>query len=153
MPAEGNPMKRISIVFAVLLSACASAPDQPPGAEANTNQILAGRWMSTKRDSKCVRYVDFRPDGTMSLVDGDARIDARYRLSGRATPKGLYKLDATVIKENVGKDCDGNASADPIPPGLEFELGYIWMDGSKSVFMMCEQDSYAYCEEPMQRVR
>ena len=146
-------MKRISIIFAVLISACAFAPEQAPESGALTNQILAGRWTSTKPDVKCIRYVDFRPDGTMSLVDGAARIDASYRLSGSATPKGMYKLDAVVIKESVGKDCEGNTSEEPIPPGLPFELGYIWMDASKSVFLMCEQDGYAYCQDPMHRVR
>ena len=118
-----------------------------------TNEILAGRWMAPKPGAACLRYVEFRRDGTMTLVDGEARIDASYRLAGRPTAKGMYKLDATVTRETVGKDCAGNTSVEPIPPGLAFDLGYVWLDASKSVFMMCEQDSYGYCEEPMHRLK
>ena len=146
-------MKRSSVAIAVLVSACASTPERAPESGALTNQILAGRWAPNKPEAKCVRFVEFRPDGSMSLIDGAALIDATYRLSGSATPKGMYRLEAVVTRESVGKDCEGNTSEEPIPPGLAFDMGYIWMDASKNVFLMCEQDGYAYCQEAMHRVR
>lgn len=138
-----------------LLGACAApAPVSVFESAGNVNQILLGSWTPAQpKSGGCVHIIEFTADSLISITSGASQIVGRYRLSDRANARGLYRMQITLVSERLGRDCDGGENTAPGVPGDSGDLGYIWVDAAKDLFMLCEEDNFNYCGVPMRRVR
>jgi hypothetical protein len=141
------------LAAAVVLAGCAAqAPVSESGG--NVNQILLGSWTPAQpKPGGCLHTIDFSAASVVTITSGAAQIVGRYRLADRANARGLYRMQITLISEKPGRDCDGGENTEPGVAGDSADLGYIWVDPAKDVFMLCEEDSFSFCGVPMRRVR
>jgi hypothetical protein len=139
-------MKKFANAFLLGLAFSGAASAQAP---ASVEQTLVGRWEWINPEKKCREVLEVRPKGLVVLYSGTGRFDGTYEISARPSPRGLYRLVMKTPKSaEKRKDCTG--SEEELP---EVEAGYIWIDGTKEMFMFCEEDNFTYCTPPVHRAR
>lgn len=144
-----------AVAVVVLLAACAApAPVSVLESGGNVNQILLGSWTPAQpKPGGCVHVIEFSSASVVTITSGASQIVGRYRLSDRASARGLYRMQITLLSERLGRDCDGGENPEPGVPGDSGDLGFIWVDADKDVFILCEEDNFNFCGVPMRRVR
>ena len=124
-------MSRVVACLALLLAACAGTPKEPAP---NANGLLVGAWANGEPGSKCMEQFEFRADGTLVYASGGgARMEGQFELSANPSARGLRVM---IVREG----------------GTILE-SYIWIDPGKDLFLACAEDSFAYCDIPMRRIR
>ena len=137
-------MKRLIVLIALALSACAASNLRPtPSAD----HPIIGKWTWTLPDGKCSETYDFRTDATTFVTSGEEVAESTYEISAAPSPNGFYKIVDTVTKTNGSRDCAGQ----PTPIG-DTAINFIRIHPSGNMFLMCQNESLNACFGPLRRV-
>jgi hypothetical protein len=109
---------------------------------------ILGAWTFTIPDSHCSETYEFRADGTLLSISGEARSERVYEITASPNPEGFYTLVDKVIRENGKLDCFG----EPTEPGVSAII-FIRFSNSGHSFVACEVESPDNCIGPLQRIR
>lgn len=109
---------------------------------------LIGTWQVNVASLNCSEVYQFRQDGSSLVTSGDEVSESSFIVSERASAKGFFKLDDTVIKNNRKPDCAGNVT----PIGHK-ATNYILIHRSGEQFFMCSKENTDACFGPFFRVR
>ena len=146
IPTRGGGLARqfLTLAFLAGMLIAQNTAAAPPAAD----HPILGAWTFTIPDSHCSETYEFRADGTLLSISGEARSERVYEISASPDPKGFYTLMDKVIRENGRLDCFG----EPTEPGVSAII-FIRFSNSGHSFVACESESSDNCIGPLQRIR
>ena len=137
---------RIDLSLALILFCSASASfaaRTPPPPE----HPILGTWEFTEAGEDCSELYHFRSDGTTLVTSGAEVAELEYQIVADPSPKGFYRIESTVVKDNGKQDCAGELT----------EVGqratiFIQLLPSGEAITMCQSESTDACFGPLRRV-
>jgi hypothetical protein len=130
--------------LALIVPDVASAAPSPPAA----SHPILGIWKLTLPDGSCSEIYRFRGDGTTLVTSAEEVTESEFAIPDTPSPKGFYRLDDRVVKDNGKKDCVGEV----MKPGSK-ATNYIHFHPSGTLFIMCAAESLDACIGPFRRVQ
>ncbi len=125
-----------------LFAPCALAAPPSP-----THPIL-GIWKLTLPDGSCSETYRFRGDGTTLVTSAEEVSESEFTIPAEASPKGFFKLEDRIIKDNGKKDCAGAV----MKVGSKV-THYVHFHPSGSLFLLCADESLNTCIGPFRRMQ
>ena len=108
---------------------------------------ILGIWKLTLPDGSCSEIYRFRGDGTTLVTSADEVSESEFDIPAEPSPRGFYKLQDRVTKDNGKKDCSG-----VIMKAGSKATNFIHFHPSGTLFLMCAAESLDACIGPFQRV-
>jgi hypothetical protein len=115
--------------------------------EAPPNHPILGIWKLSLPEVGCSETYHFRADGTSLVTSADEVSESEFRIPANPSPKGFYKLEDTIVKDNGKKDCTGEITK----VGTR-AINYVRFLPSGDLFLMCADESTNSCIGPFERV-
>ncbi|QYF92434.1 hypothetical protein KY495_16985 [Massilia sp. PAMC28688] len=129
--------------FALVLATLGPATAAPPSA----GHPILGIWRLTLPDGSCSEIYRFRGDGTTLVTSAEEVSESEFSIPAQPSPKGFYKLEDRLVKDNGKKDCAGQV----MKVGTRV-THYVHFHPSGSMFVMCVAESLDVCIGPFRRM-
>ena len=130
----------------VLLATCLSA-SHAQTANATSTHTLVGSWSWTLFNGKCSEALQYRADGELLSISGDAVTAWRYAFDAAPSAQGFYRVIETATRYNSKKDCYGDVMDEE---GFE-STRFIQLNPAKDRLLVCKSASLAECYGPLKR--
>ena len=127
------------------LGAPASA-DAPRGVAAD--HPILGIWRLDVPNADCSETYRFRADGTTFVTSAAEVSESVFTIPAKPDAKGFYRLTDRITRDNGKPDCSGNV----MKPGAQ-AVNFIQFHPSRSLFLMCADQTMQACIGPFRRVR
>lgn len=130
----------VALSLALLAPAARAAP-------LSASHPVLGIWKLSLPDGSCSETYRFRGDGTTLVTSAEEISESVFRIPNAPSPRGFYKLDDEVVKDNGKKDCSGSIT----------KIGskvthFLLFHPSGALFLMCATESLDACIGPFRRV-
>lgn len=136
-----RPLTGVALSLALIVPWAQAAPLAP-------SHPILGIWKLTLPDGSCSEIYRFRGDGTTLVTSAEEISESEFTIPAQASPKGFYKLEDKLVKDNGKKDCSGAV----MKVGSKV-THYIHFHPSKSLFLMCADESLNVCIGPFRRMQ
>ncbi|KQQ96778.1 hypothetical protein [Massilia sp. Leaf139] len=131
------------LVSLVVLTPLAQAAPPAPAA----NHPILGIWRLALPELRCVETYRFRGDGTTLVTSKEEISESEYRIPDKPSPKGFYKLEDRIVKDNGKQDCSGEI----MEVGTQ-ATNFLRFHPSGALFLMCSDETMEACIGPFERV-
>ena len=138
---------RLHLVLLAVGLVLAMAVQAQPRARPRVDADLVGSWTWSPPKTDCVETYTYRDNGTLSVVSGDERTEATYRVE-RLRNSRFAKLVMTTTRDNRGKDCGGDDRDDT---GRSSTMYYL-MTPDKVQMIFCDEPKLERCLGPFTRL-
>lgn len=95
----------------------------------------------------CFEQMDFRADGTRSVISGKEIATAEFAISATPNDGGYYQWEDKVIEDNGKPDCAGH-----ITPIGDVSSGYMIFSEDGNSFFQCADADDTRCIGPYVRI-
>jgi hypothetical protein len=116
----------------------------PPAA----NHPILGVWKLTLPDGRCAETYRFRGDGTSLVTSAHEVSESEFAIPPTPSPKGFYKLEDKIVKDNGKQDCSGEI----MKVGTR-ATNFVRFHPSGELFLLCASESMEACIGPFERVK
>ena len=104
--------------------------------------------LMTVPGTDCAETYRFRADGTTFVTSAAEVSESVYTVSAQPDKQGFYRLQDRIVKDNGKPDCSGNI----MKPGAQV-INFIQFHPSRTIFLMCADQTMQTCIGPFRRVR
>jgi len=113
-----------------------------------SNHPLVGTSSWTLFDGKCNETLQYRANGVLLGISGDAITEWRYAANNAPDVQGFYRMIEISTRHNAKKDCSGDV-VDEI--GLN-ATKFIQLSPAKDQLIICKTPSLQACYGPLKRL-
>jgi hypothetical protein len=109
---------------------------------------ILGIWRLDVPNADCSETYRFRADGTTFVTSAAEVSESVFTIPAKPDTNGFYRLLDRITKDNGKPDCSGNV----MKPGAQV-INFIRFHPSRSLFLMCADQTLQACIGPFRRVR
>lgn len=102
-----------------------------------------GAWRIELPQINCFEQMDFRADGTRSVISGREIAQAEFSIASAPDARGFYGWSDRIITTNGEPDCTGSRTQ----PG-KVSVGYMVFDDEQTKFFLCSDVDGKACIGP-----
>ena len=138
-------MRALATVF---LLSCLGGPAFAAPAGVAADHPIIGIWRLDVPDTDCAETYRFRADGTSFVTSAAEVSESVFTIPAQPDKQGFYRLQDRITKDNGKPDCSGNV----MKPGAQV-INFIQFHPSRTLFLMCADQTMQTCIGPFRRVR
>lgn len=135
------------LLTSLLAAALAGLPAQAAPPAPAANHPILGIWKLSLPDLGCSETYRFRGDGTTLVTSAEEVSESEYSIPDKPSPKGFYKLEDRIVKDNGKKDCAGAI----MKVGTR-ATNFVRFHPSGTLFLMCSDETMQACIGPFERI-
>lgn len=143
-----SPREAASALLIVLLTATGARSQTPFARQPlQKDHPAVGAWRIELPQLNCFEQMDFRPDGTRSVISGKEIAQAEFAISQKPDARGFYNWSDRILSVNGQPDCVGS-----LTKAGTVSHGFMVFNDDKNSFFLCPDADGKSCIGPYVKI-